>query len=53
MNENSDKEYNMKYDEFIENYCKNCVESCVGKPDSLSDICDVCLYENFEPTDFT
>lgn len=47
------KEYNMKYDEFVEKHCKNCVESCIGKPDSLSDICDVCLYENFEPTYFT
>ena len=36
-----------------EKYCKNCVESCMGKPHPLSDICDVCIYENFEPTYFT
>lgn len=43
----------MKYDEFIENNCKNCIESCMGRPHPLSDICDVCIYENFEPTYFT
>ena len=40
-------EYNIKYNEFLEKHCKDCEESCIGKPSSLSDICDVCLYENF------
>ena len=31
------KEYNMKYNEFVENHCKNCEESYMGKPSSLSD----------------
>lgn len=44
---------NMKYNEFVEKFCKNCEESCMGEPDSLSDICDECLYENYEETYFT
>ena len=38
----------LTYKEFVNKYCIYCEESCCGKPSSLSDICDECLYDNLE-----